>query len=1377
MFKHRTFARFWLPVFIVAMMVAATVSAQGTVDLRVDKIAPVSINYGETTDYIVRVTNLGDTAATGVTLMDTLPAGFTVTSTVPGTPTCNTGGGTVACGFGTLAAGESAVVRVSGTFDTSSETHDMTSTNGATFALDTMSVSYTLPGTQSILSVAPAGECSFAGQVVDCSFDNVEAGGTRTATVEVATGSDFTATNSAAAVANEADADLNNDSDSADTNVTTTALPNQAPVLMNFLDRSDNSGTVIAGLASLAVDADQDALTYGATDLPTGLTINPATGIISGTINVPTTTIFTPTISVSDGINADVTQGFTWEVINDDPTPSCGALVQEAEDAESIAGFTISDDPAASGGQYISSTAYGYGGPSVNQMANFCVTIEQAGTYKIVANVYAENGSSDSMWVEVDRDTEMDIYKWAIRQNTSYLEDDVNDLTSGQDPVEIDLTAGDHIISFSVREPNARLDRIELVPLDFVVENNAPTTSGIGNITAALGTVSSNVNLYPSFDDEEDADAAMTYIVTGNTNPALFSDVSILNGMLTLTYAAGVTGTADITVQATDTGGLSVDTTFTVTVTEETGVEGRVTDNLLVLYTFNEGSGTVVRDVGGVGVPLDLNIDTPGNVTWGAGTLTIDTSANITTPGAATKLYDALTTSNAFTVEAWVTPANNTQYGPTRLATYSGDKFNSNFTFGQGGGSTDPRDIFVGRIRTTTTNNVGQPSTDTPGGTATPTLTHVVLTRATDGTTSIYVNGVLVQSGTAGGNLSNWNDAYRFGLANEFGANRPWLGTYHLLAIYEEALTPTEIQQNFGSGPEEEGVGVNTPPYATGSLPNVTTTSNAPDTVIDLYSRFEDAQDADEDLTYIVTGNTNPALFTSVSVVNGSLVLDYAPDTDGVSTLTLTVTDTGGQSITANMNVTVIGTTPVETVKIMPLGDSLTHGRWDPDLKQVFDSYRWELSLRLDAGNYSYDFVGSKNKVYANDFDTDNEGHSGWRADQIANSVESWMFTYQPDVVLLHIGTNDLAQGQDTASTIADIQNIITRIRNQNPNAIILLAQIIPFVGGEAQVADLNNNIATLASLSTAQSPIIIVDHETGFDAATMTYDGVHATTAGEEHQAIAWFGALKPVLDSFGAGMDAMPTTVNLMDAPRLELEEAEVDPVTTQELNNSPEVQVVVPRDGSLGTQPEVTVMPEATEEPEVTVEPEITEEPAVTVEPEVTEAPNQPPTVQVPLAQTNVVGDVVSVYVGAADPEQGAMRFATNWDGVETLPAGLSIDPATGLISGTIAAGAEAGNPYTVTVTVIDATGLQATASFQWTVTATETTENTNGEVVVTEEATAEAPEATPEVVIPETTPEVVVPEVTPEATQEAIVPEVEPEVTPEVTPDATANAETR
>ncbi|HVF33688.1 MAG TPA: Ig-like domain-containing protein, partial [Candidatus Saccharimonadia bacterium] len=52
---------------------------------------------------------------------------------------------------------------------------------------------------------------------------------------------------------------------------------------------------------------------------------------------------------------------------------------------------------------------------------------------------------------------------------------------------------------------------------------------------------------------------------------------------------------------------------------------------------------------------------------------------------------------------------------------------------------------------------------------------------------------------------------------------------------------------------------------------------------------------------------------------------------------------------------------------------------------------------------------------------------------------------------------------------------------------------------------------------------------------------------------------------------------------------------------------------------------------------------------------------------------------------------------------LPAGLSISPTTGVISGAIAAGASSQSPYAVTITARDAANAQAIQSFQYTVTA--------------------------------------------------------------------------
>ena len=66
----------------------------------------------------------------------------------------------------------------------------------------------------------------------------------------------------------------------------------------------------------------------------------------------------------------------------------------------------------------------------------------------------------------------------------------------------------------------------------------------------------------------------------------------------------------------------------------------------------------------------------------------------------------------------------------------------------------------------------------------------------------------------------------------------------------------------------------------------------------------------------------------------------------------------------------------------------------------------------------------------------------------------------------------------------------------------------------------------------------------------------------------------------------------------------------------------------------------------------------------------------------SQTNTEGNVVSLDAGATDPDGDTLTYAATG-----LPAGLSINTTTGLITGTIAFTAAAGSPYTVNVTVRD------------------------------------------------------------------------------------------
>ncbi len=200
-------------------------------------------------------------------------------------------------------------------------------------------------------------------------------------------------------------------------------------------------------------------------------------------------------------------------------------------------------------------------------------------------------------------------------------------------------------------------------------------------------------------------------------------------------------------------------------------------------------------------------------------------------------------------------------------------------------------------------------------------------------------------------------------------------------------------------------------------------------------------------------------------------------------------------------------------LRIMPLGDSITQA------DRNHNSYRRSLWIKLRQAGYAVDFVGSTRSNYLgnapqSDFDQDHEGHWGWQVDQVLARIDGWTRNAKPDIVLLHLGTNDLLRGQRDDEIINKLRQLIEALRRQNPRSTILLAQLIPSVGAEVQTQRFNQRIAELArSMNASTSPIILVDQYTGFNATQDTYDGLHPNASGEEKMADHWFDALQKVL------------------------------------------------------------------------------------------------------------------------------------------------------------------------------------------------------------------------------------------------------------------------
>ena len=131
--------------------------------------------------------------------------------------------------------------------------------------------------------------------------------------------------------------------------------------------------------------------------------------------------------------------------------------------------------------------------------------------------------------------------------------------------------------------------------------------------------------------------------------------------------------------------------------------------------------------------------------------------------------------------------------------------------------------------------------------------------------------------------------------------------------------------------------------------------------------------------------------------------------------------------------------------KIMPLGDSITRGTNDINWPNgsIPGGYRKELGIRLASGGFTYDFVGGSTENAAVGMDPDHEGRNGLSTSQVLSNLPTSL-TAAPDVVLLHIGTNDILNNISVSTAAANLGAIINAITVNAPNRRLYVATILP---------------------------------------------------------------------------------------------------------------------------------------------------------------------------------------------------------------------------------------------------------------------------------------------------------------------------------------------
>ncbi|ANN17163.1 beta-mannosidase [Amycolatopsis orientalis] len=201
--------------------------------------------------------------------------------------------------------------------------------------------------------------------------------------------------------------------------------------------------------------------------------------------------------------------------------------------------------------------------------------------------------------------------------------------------------------------------------------------------------------------------------------------------------------------------------------------------------------------------------------------------------------------------------------------------------------------------------------------------------------------------------------------------------------------------------------------------------------------------------------------------------------------------------------------------RIMALGDSITGspGCWRALL--------WKHLQ--DSGHTDVDFVGSlpaQGCGFAHD--GENEGHGGILATGIVrdNRLPGWLSAARPDIVLMHLGTNDVWSAVPAQAILNAYTTMLDQMRASNPAMKLIVARIIPMNPATCsacgqRVVELNDAIPGWArARSTAASPITVVDQWTGFDTAADTTDGVHPNSStGIQKMESRWYPAVVAAL------------------------------------------------------------------------------------------------------------------------------------------------------------------------------------------------------------------------------------------------------------------------
>ncbi|WP_344469886.1 SGNH/GDSL hydrolase family protein, partial [Kitasatospora kazusensis] len=191
-------------------------------------------------------------------------------------------------------------------------------------------------------------------------------------------------------------------------------------------------------------------------------------------------------------------------------------------------------------------------------------------------------------------------------------------------------------------------------------------------------------------------------------------------------------------------------------------------------------------------------------------------------------------------------------------------------------------------------------------------------------------------------------------------------------------------------------------------------------------------------------------------------------------------------------------------LKVMPLGDSITAGYQS----STGAGYRLPLwNLAAAQSRYTMDFVGSQSSPGVPD--PDHEGHGGYMIDQIGAGVDGWIGAANPDVVLLHLGINDLDRGTDKAHASDRLSALVDRISADKPGVTVIFQGLIPTTPNlQSLIQDFNSKVQAMVPAKQAAGEKFRYVDAPALTSAEFA-DGLHPNDQGYARMGQVFYNAL----------------------------------------------------------------------------------------------------------------------------------------------------------------------------------------------------------------------------------------------------------------------------